>query len=212
VSFFYVQTVPAAANHRLSTQANPVKYGKIVDKLPNLSTHLSLDDFNPEHDLALVQGPDDPAECYTLASAIISKLLNDDPRAEIMADYTGGTKTMSLSLGMAAMDYNISLFLTTGSIRWPPLGSVKGGESTELVSTALIDVQRKLEQFLPVYFKSYQFPAAANRLQRLMTSVQIPPENRPRIRCLLDFCKAYDAWDKFDHAGAWMLLQNLAMG
>ena len=45
--------------------------GKIIAEFPNLPTHLSLENFNPEHDLALVQRPDDPAECYMLASAAL---------------------------------------------------------------------------------------------------------------------------------------------
>ncbi len=208
---FFCSGGPGGSQSQVIGAGKPCKIiqrGKIIAEFPNLPTHLSLDDFNPEHDLALVQEPDDPAECYTLASAIIRQLLNDYSPVEIMADYTGGTKTMSLSLGMAAMDYNINLFLTT-SARRPDLVGVDSGESTELVSTSLIDVQRKIEQFLPLYLKKYQFPAAASQLQSLMTCVQMPPEDRRRIRCQLDFCKGYDAWDKFDHAGAWVLLQNL---
>ncbi len=208
---FICSAGPQGSHSQVIGKGKPCKIrkgGQVVKELPNLPAHLNLDKFDPDNDLVIIDEPDDPSECYGVATSTIRRLLTDYDNRDIMADYTGGTKTMSLALGMAAMDYDINLFLTT-SVRRPDLTGIDTGESTELVSTSLIDIERKIEQFLPVYLKQYQFPAAIAQLQKLLTSSQMPKNSKKHVRILLDCCRAFDAWDKFDHASAWELLQNL---
>lgn len=199
------------SHSQVTANGKPCKIRKgreVVKEMENLPTCLNLSNFNQEDDLVLIEEPDDPSECYTLVSRTIRNLLKKHDPNDIMADYTGGTKTMSLSLGMSAMDYDIRLYLTTSIGRGNLIG-VDRGESTELVSTSLIDIERKLEQFLPLFFQQYQYPAAITQLQNLLTSRQIPKDSKKRIRSLLDCCKAFDAWDKFQHIRAWDLLQSM---
>lgn len=184
------------------------KNGKIEKEFHNLPTYLSLGElFDPQQDVILIDDPDDPSECYGSVTGAIRDLLENYNKQELMADYTGGTKTMSLSLAMAAMDYEIALYLTTRPR--PDLKGIESDERTEMVSTSLIDVDRKIEQFLPVFLCQYSYPAAIAQLENLLISTPLLAESKRRVRQLLDYCKAFDFWDRFDHSGAWNLLQNL---
>lgn len=172
----------------------------IVEKLPNLPTYFEMGErFHPDRDLKIIEDPDDPAECYRCASGVIRDLISGDD--EIMADYTGGTKTMSLSLGMAAMDYGVRLYLTTAARR--DLIRVSVGESTEMISTSLINVERKLEQFLPMLLKQHDYTAVISQLESLLLSYPLAKESKSKIRKIRDVCRAFEAWDQFQHEKAW---------
>jgi CRISPR-associated protein (TIGR02710 family) len=125
---------------------------------------------------------------------------------QIYADYTGGTKTMSLALGMVAFDSNIPLFLTTSATR-ENLIKVERGESTERAPTTLVTVERTLNQILPSFLVKYDYPAAIAQLQNLLQSLELPSDQKRRIRELRDCCASLDAWDRFDHTHAWLLLE-----
>lgn len=85
---------------------------KVLERLPNIPTQLELgESFQQERDLILVQNPDDLSECYTKIHTLICNL-QQEASYEIMADYTGGTKSLSAALAMAAVDCGVSLYVT----------------------------------------------------------------------------------------------------
>ena len=179
--------------------------GKIVERLSNLPTMLELgSNFQPERDLKIIDDLDDPSECYGCASTIIRDLLTEG--GQIMADYTGGTKTMSLALGMAAMDYGIELYLTTTSRK--DLIRVSAGECTEMISTSLVNVERKVEQFLPLLLKKYDYTAAITQLESLLSSLPLLKESKTKVRRLQGLCRGFEAWDQFKHEEAWDFLDS----
>ncbi|WP_414584923.1 hypothetical protein [Scytonema sp. PCC 10023] len=109
---------------------------EVIERLPNIPTQLGLGDrFQPVKDLILVQNPDDLAECYLKIQQCICHLQQQAPDHQIIADYTGGTKTLSAALVLAAVDYGISLYLTIATTR-ENLVKVERGELTRLVDTS----------------------------------------------------------------------------
>lgn len=93
-------------------EGNPCEIiqGNIVKRYPNIPTIARLGNrFQAERDLKNVQNPDDLTECYQIASGIIKQLKELHPNGQIYADYTGGTKTMSLGLALASLEEGISL-------------------------------------------------------------------------------------------------------
>ncbi|MUH00028.1 hypothetical protein F7734_50245 [Scytonema sp. UIC 10036] len=107
---------------------------EVIERLPNIPTQVGLGDrFQPERDLILVQNPDDLGECY---SKIRDRILNlqQETSHEIMADYTGGTKTLSAAMVMAAVDCEISLYLTIAAR--DNLVKVERGEVTQRIDTS----------------------------------------------------------------------------
>jgi CRISPR-associated protein (TIGR02710 family) len=179
---------------------------EIVSELPNIPTQLGLGDrFDPATDVVLLDNPDDLAECYQQISAKVIQL-KQDTEGQIYADYTGGTKTMSLALGAVAIDYGLTLYLTTSTTR-ENLIKVERGESTERASTTMVMVERTLNQMLPLFLQQYNYPAAIAQLQSLLQSAELPSDMKRRIKALRDCCAGFDAWDRFDHAQAWRLLE-----
>lgn len=177
-----------------------------VERLPNLPTHLGMGDrFNPDTDLVRLDNPDDLAECYRRIAQKISGIKTSDPNAPLYADYTGGTKTMSLALGMAALDYGVTLYLTTNATR-ENLIRVDRGESTERAPTTAVTVERVLRQDLPKLLQAYNYAGAIAALRTLLQSLEMTQEQKRKLRELLDICTGFDAWDRFDHLTAWSFL------
>lgn len=107
---------------------------EIIERLPNIPTQLELGKrFQKETDLILVQNPDDLSECYAKIHTYICNLQSNS-NDEIMADYTGGTKTLSAALAMAAVDCGISLYITIAAR--DNLVKVQQGQVTRKVDTS----------------------------------------------------------------------------
>jgi CRISPR-associated protein (Cas_Cas02710) len=106
---------------------------EVLERLPNIPTQVGLGkNFQSDRDLILIQNPDDLAECYRKIKGCIESLQQDSN--EIMADYTGGTKTLSASMVLAAVDCKIPLYITIAAR--DNLIKVEKGELTQLVDTS----------------------------------------------------------------------------
>ncbi|MCM1983648.1 TIGR02710 family CRISPR-associated CARF protein [Lyngbya confervoides] len=177
----------------------------VKDRLPNLPTHLQLGDrFHPETDVVALPDPDDLSDAYQQICAKILEVRQTTPEAELAADYTGGTKTMSLALGTAAIDHQVSLYLT--SANRINLIRVDRGEATERASTLKPILQRTLHQVIPGLLEQYDYPAIASQLQDLLQTYELPKEDKVHIRMQRQIWQGFDAWDRFDHEAAWHLL------
>lgn len=179
---------------------------EIIDRLPNIPTQAKLGErFEPERDLILIAEPDDLSECYRTIVAAIQALQQSAPPLMLKADYTGGTKSMSVGLAMAAIDYRVEVFLTTGNRT--DLIRVQRGEMTAQTSIAPVLIQRTLDRFLPLVLQQYNYPAAIAELTQLLHSMTVSSDLRRQILALADICKGLDAWDRFEHLEALALLQ-----
>ncbi len=176
---------------------------EVVERWPNLPTHLGMGDrFNPETDLVRLDNPDDLEECYRRIAEKMNQIKTADPNTSVYADYTGGTKTMSLALGMAALDYGVALYLTTNATR-KNLIRVERGESTERAATTAVTVERVLQQDLPKLLQAYDYAGAIATLRTLLQSLELSQGQKRKLRELLDLCTGFEAWDRFDHQAAW---------
>ncbi|MFW6296038.1 MAG: hypothetical protein ACOC04_02485 [Halothece sp.] len=136
---------------------------EVIDRLPNIPTQAGLGDkFERDRDVFPINEPDDLSECYTQASSAIQDVRKDSGNIQIMADYTGGTKTMSVGLAMAGLDHQVTLYLTTGN-RTNTI-KVERGELTGQATIAPIIAQRTLEQLLPTALSQYDYSAAPTSL------------------------------------------------
>ncbi len=183
------------------------KGAEVIDTLPNIPTQLNLGDrFQADRDLVLIQEPDNLSECYNKISQKIYEIKQADPASQIAADYTGGTKTMSVALAMASLDAEVPLFLTTNTSR-QNLVKVESGERTKRAATTGLTVARTIEKILPVYLERYNYAAAIADLNNLLQSTELVAESSRRVEELLDQCEGFDAWDRFDHRKALSCLQ-----
>jgi CRISPR-associated protein (TIGR02710 family) len=207
---FICSTGPRGSLSQVTGPGQPceIRQGaEVVDRLPNLPTHLNLGDrFNPETDLITLENPDDLAEAYQQISAKMRQLRQTHPNAQLLADYTGGTKTMTLALGAAALDQGVTLYLTTSATR-ENLIRVERGESTGRAPTTTVAVERTLNQTIPGFLAQYNYPAAVAQIQTLLADYELPPDQKRQIHQQRDIWAGFDAWDRFDHATASQLLE-----
>ncbi len=181
---------------------------QVVDRLPNLPTYLELGDrFQPNRDVITISNPDDLSQNYRAIAEKVREIRQESPQDDILADYTGGTKTMSVALAMVALDYGAKVHLTTNTTR-ENLIRVEAGERVRAASVSSVTVNRTVEQFIPRVLQQYNYPAAIAELKILLQNMELSQEDRLRIEQLLDCCEGLDAWDKFDHKKAIAYLQK----
>lgn len=206
-TIFFCSDGPKGSKNMVIGEGTPCKIrqkDQIVAEFPNIPTHLDLTNFQPDTDLVLIQNPDDLSECYQLAINAIATI-RQSPNSQIVADYTGGTKTMSIALAMAIVDSQGNLYVTTNTNR-ENLIRVERGEATERVRTVAIAVERKIGQSLPLLLGQYNYTGAITELKSLL-QLELPSESRQRVRKIKDCCTGFDAWDRFNHQEALQLLQ-----
>jgi CRISPR-associated protein (TIGR02710 family) len=183
------------------------KGSEVIERLPNIPIQVGLGEkFQPATDLVLLDNPDNLAECYQKIATKIQELQQISPLPILKADYTGGTKTMTASLVIAAIDHQVELLLTTGD-RFD-LIRVKRGEMTSSASVAPVLLQRSIERILPVFLQQYNYAAAIAELTELLAIVNVSPNLQKTIQILANICKGFEAWDRFDHEEAIAYLDN----
>jgi CRISPR-associated protein (TIGR02710 family) len=182
------------------------KGAEVVAQLPNIPTQVNLGNrFNPHEDIITLADPDNLSEAYQLITHKICEIRQTHPAGVIYADYTGGTKTMSLALGTAALDRGLTLYLTTSAVR-ENLFRVERGQSTSRALTSPVTIERTLTQELPRFLEQYNYSGAIAALTALLANYELTPDQRRRIQELRDLCAGFDAWDRFDHLEAWNFL------
>lgn len=146
---------------------------------------------------------DDLDAAHGQLCAAIARLRQTAPDAPLLADYTGGTKTMSAALVLAALECGIPLCLTTG----PRVDHqrVTRGQDTLPLSAEGIQLRRQLHDVAQLW-QHHAYAEAAALLADLPK-----PQDRQRLGSLQrqrDLSLAFAAWDDFDHTGAASLLNQ----
>lgn len=177
---------------------------EVIEKLPNIPTQLNLGEkFNPETDVIAVDNPDDVSSIYLKISDAIQTIKQTQANATLLADYTGGTKSMSVALALAALDEECELHLTTASRS--DLVRVTRGETVRRAATTALTVRRLLTQEIPTLLAQYNYPAAIAELEACLRD--LPLSDPQPVEHYLRLCKGLNHWDCFDHAEAWYDLE-----
>ena len=164
--------------------------------LPNIPTQAGLRDEQYE----VVQVPaDDLDEVFRILRDAIQNLGRRFPGARLLADYTGGTKTMTAGLVSAALESDgVELQLVTGS----RADLIKVRSGMEAVTQANVERVR-LERAMQPYVAAWRRYAYAEAQQGLAALSR--PRDRDlaaRLAMLRDLSRGLDAWDRFDHQAA----------
>lgn len=201
-SFFCTGNDPATGRPGSRTQiegkGNPVEVrrGDQVERLPNIPTQagLAADAFS------LCEIPaDDLDTAVRRMLAEIDGLRVRFPEAALIADYTGGTKTMTAALAIAALERpGVELRLVTGA-RADLVRVYDGTEAGGLVGVEGIRLRRGMAPFLAAWDRFAYGEAAVG-----LTELPIPrdPKLRAELQIARDLSRAFDAWDRFDHRAA----------
>lgn len=155
----------------------------------------------------IIEDEDDLNVCYAESLRLLDGLRSEFPDAEIIADYTGGTKSMSAGLAAAALDTKeITLGLVTGE-RFDLTQVADGTQSLRTSHAIQIHLERRL-QTISTCFTTFDYPAAIGWIREALQLPDIDAEKKAILQRWLSLARALDSWDKFDHASAWNLLRN----
>ncbi|MDM7918112.1 MAG: TIGR02710 family CRISPR-associated CARF protein, partial [Methanosarcina sp.] len=134
-----------------------------------------------------------------------SKIRQEQPEAEIVVDYTGGTKSMTGGLAAASLDFcGIKLCVVKGD-RTDLVKVLDGTERIKVTEKNFAFLNRQFEQARKLMGR-YDYEGAISILEETITVSDIPEELDKKIQCLYSFSKAFLAWDRFDHVESWKLL------
>jgi CRISPR-associated protein (TIGR02710 family) len=150
----------------------------------------------------IVEDVNDLVHCYTRAQEGVRKLEEWGVTAEgTVVDITGGTKTMSVALGLATVRFGYSFSYVGGSER------TKGGlgivlDNHEEVRTGIspwslfaVEEHRRIAEF----FNAYQFSAAEILTRDLLSRPIIEVRSKLFLEIVEALCTGYSAWDRFAH-------------
>jgi CRISPR-associated protein (TIGR02710 family) len=174
--------------------------------LPNIVTQAQCE--NTPREIHKLKAVDNINEVYKFCLNLLNKLRQEYSDAEIIADYTGGTKTMSVGLGAAAMDIEGTIISIVKGERTDLIKVLDGTQSVRLLRTNLGYLNRQ-KSIAEKFIAQYDYAAAANLLSELSNTPDIPEQYSNEITHISSFCKAFDAWDKFNHLEAFRLLSPL---
>ena len=181
--------------------------GSVIEKkpgdekptLPNIPAQAGLS--SEQYEVVTVPA-DELDKAFAIIWEHIEELIKrypDSPR--LVADYTGGTKSMAAALVLAAVEIEseqVELQLTTGPRT--DLKTVRSGAQTsEQVTVELIRARRDVKRSLNNW-EYFAYGAAAEGLRHIKPRAS---DVKNRVRVLEDLSKAFDAWDRFDHQQAW---------
>ena len=168
--------------------------------LPNIPTQAGL---NHDQFRTHIVPADDFDGAYFAMRDAIAKLGKQFPEGRFIADYTGGTKTMTAALVCAALESDdVELQLVAGAR--PNLERV--ADETEQAMGASVDHLR-LDREMKIHLRAWDrfaYQEAAEGLAR----IRITADNTRRAQFVLarELSRALAKWDNFDHEGAYEIL------
>jgi len=151
---------------------------------------------------------DDPNACYVESLDLLAELRRRYPEAQIIADYTGGTKSMSSGLVLAALDTEGVVLGVQQGVRADLDKVVSGTQFTRLTCGRAPLVNRQCKR-VAEFLRRFDYPAAASLLEDVLAQSDLPHSMAEPLRYQLALARGLNAWDRFDHATAWTLLSPL---
>jgi CRISPR-associated protein (Cas_Cas02710) len=171
--------------------------------LPNIVTLTGLNEG--QFGVHRIQGFDNLNECYLAALQLIEQVHAEHPNARVIVDYTGGTKSMTAGLAAAALDDGrCEIQLVTGLRQ--DLRQVT--DQTEFVRPVHVwDMQatRRMRAARDLMAR-FDYSGAASILEEAAARFA-SDTTMATLQRWLSLCRAFDAWDRFDHVTARRLIQ-----
>ena len=206
VCFFCTEEDPQTGQRGSDVQV--VGEGKVIKAkprdekptLPNIPTQAQL----PEGSFECRTVPaDDLDGAVVRMRTVFANLREARPGARFVADYTGGTKTMTAALPLAALEFDdVELQVVVGAR--PNLErTADGTEQARRASVDALRLRRTMSQYLDGW-RRFSYEEAAKGLETIRTPTGVPGAEQLSFAKSLSLALAL--WDRFDHDGAWRLI------
>lgn len=166
---------------------------------------------NTQYEIVKIKEPDNINECFLSSSEILKNCKTEFPESNILIDYTGGTKSMSSGIVLAATTYPDVVISLVAGLRNDLIKTVDGTEQIRLfkVNTAYLN-----NYFLKadLLYNNRDYEAVIAILENLLSSyTDIPNEWQNKARAIIAEARAFNFWDKFEHDKAYLAFNNKGM-
>ncbi|WP_150047700.1 TIGR02710 family CRISPR-associated CARF protein [Methylomonas rhizoryzae] len=197
-------TGKAGSNLQIEGTGSCIK-DKFADEKPSLPNIPAQTGLNPNQFEIKITLADDLDRIYLDCSQVIDDLTARYPAAKIAADYTGGTKSMSAGLVMAALEHpDVELKLVTGT-RSDLIKVQDGSQFSDSADCQQIRYQRLSAPYRQTWSR-YAYSEAVAGLEQFK-----PPKGmRNEYTRLRELSRAFAEWDNFNHQTAFQILQHYA--
>lgn len=194
------------SNVQITGNGNCIKASNQDEKpsLPNIPSQTGL---KPEQFEICLTLSDDLDCIYADCCQALAFLVQRFPSSSFVADYTGGTKSMSAGLIMAALErQDIQLQLVTGS----RADLIKVHDGSQFAAFANIEKIR-FERLIAPYRQAWS-RFAYSEAEAGLKDIKAPgiAGLRSQYAQFRDLSRAFAEWDNFNHQTAVELLQNYA--
>lgn len=176
--------------------------GKPCGDAPNIVSQANL---GVPYTLVDLAEPDSLPDCYATIRQTLSQATKEHGDWRLIADYTGGTKTMGVALALAALEAGWELSLVRGT-RTDLVKVLDGTEMASLVNAREVRARQQVDEAGRL-FDGYAYASASALLEGLTRTAPLSNEMQQIISQRVAICRAFDAWDRFDHVRARQLLQ-----
>jgi hypothetical protein len=148
-----------------------------------------------------VSDPDDLRQVVSACDRIAEAVEVRWPDAAVIANYTGGTKTMSFGLGLAALRRGWLLQLNTTGKGRDNLQHIEFGDVGLMQDSEWLALQEAMERAGALEGKHY-YAAAVAVLEGIAGQSRLGSDERPAVLEALARCRMRAAWDRFDYEEA----------
>lgn len=180
--------------------------------IPGILEKLRENGVNPRHKPVIIENADDLMQCFHRGADAVTHIRNAgfSDTHEVLVGYTGGTKSMSVGVSLAAITYGYNFTYVGGKARTKNgVGIVIDG--TEQVYSYVnpwdflgIDERRQASRF----FNTSQFKAGLEILKELSERAIQQKTIYRRLAMIFD---GYRQWDSFKHREGIACFKNAQM-
>ena len=172
--------------------------------LPNIPTQAGLDlgDFGFR-----IVPADDLDGAYSVMRSATAELAKQFPNARLLADYSGGTKTMTAALVCVALERDDTELQLVAGARDDLVRVRDGTDQAMTASVTRLRLDRAMNPYLAAW-RRFAYHEAAEGLDGIR--IAAADTGRPSLALVRALSRALAHWDDFDHAGALRLVDPYA--
>lgn len=167
---------------------------------PNKPNIVSQCELNTEqYQIVKLSDCDDHNKCYSECYGLLQTASIRFPDADLIIDYTGGTKSMSGGVLLAATDFeDVIVCLAKGARK--DLAKVVDGTERNIRTRLNVPLLKKRIGAIHDLIRRYEYQAAESQIENVFLVPDLPENILIELGVLEKFCKCLNEWDKFNHS------------
>jgi len=154
-----------------------------------------------QYEKIIISGMDSLADCYFSAEQAIKNARDKFSGADILCDYTGGTKSMSAGLAAAALDDGKAQIYLVGGRRDNLVKVRSGTQRVVKGDWSPLLWQRRFDSFKKL-FARYDYEGCLELTEQLSTEVVADSKADRIVEVYRSLSRAFLNWDQFRHEDA----------